>query len=275
MNSRIREPLIWPPNRNETSKETSSDFKRVAFGGVHGADGAADALGSLEHGRRVHQGFDLAGVGIFQALGQGREHRLADRKIAGAGDRHDPLAGLAEDVELAESRNVVEAGIGARVRDHDEAVSHQNSAAIGHSQSPNPPKFVGAKLVANFTGASNPNSPAAACAEWAEAAIERRAGGRRRTTGTASIRFDRTLPTGRSEVGRPFERRSYAARSRLAMPYKSCRPVRGASTRNASSTGTPSAVTSRFVSAAMPTMAIISAYSASVMPLARAPAVCE
>ena len=26
MNSRIREPLIWPPNRNETSKLMSSDF---------------------------------------------------------------------------------------------------------------------------------------------------------------------------------------------------------------------------------------------------------
>ena len=164
----------------EQERDVEGDIFRlqgVAFGGVHGADGAADALGSLKHGRRVHQGFDLAGVGIFQTLGQGREHRLADREIAGAGDRHDPLAGLAEDVELAESRNVVEAGIGARVRDHDQAVPHQNSAAISHSQSPNAPKFVGAKLVANFTGASNPNSPATGCAEWAETAIERRAGG--------------------------------------------------------------------------------------------------
>src|SRR5688572_15643098 len=62
-------------------------------------------------------------------------------------------------MKLAEGRDVVEAGIGAGIRDHDETVPHQNSAAIGHSRSPNAPDFFGARLVANFRGASNPNSP--------------------------------------------------------------------------------------------------------------------
>jgi hypothetical protein len=66
MNSRIREPLIWPPNRNETSKLMSSGLQCHAFGGVHRADRAADALRGLEHGRRVHQGFDVAGVRVLE-----------------------------------------------------------------------------------------------------------------------------------------------------------------------------------------------------------------
>ena len=189
---------------------------------MHGADRAADALGGLEHGRRVHQRLDVAGVGIFQALGQGGEHRLADGEVAGAGDRHDALAGLGEDVQLAEGRDIVEAGIGAGVGDHHQTVPHQDSATIGHFQSPNASAFTGAKLVANFAGASNPRSLRAAC----------------------------------NGAGKAYAQSA-------------------ASTRNASSTGTPSAVTSRLVSAAMPTMAIISRYSASVMPFARALAVCE
>ena len=40
--------------------------------------------------------------------------------------------GSREDVQLAEGRDVVEAGIGARVGDHHQAVAHQDSAAIGH-----------------------------------------------------------------------------------------------------------------------------------------------
>jgi len=71
-------------------------------------------------------------VGVFHPFRQGRQHRLADREIAGAGDRHDALAGLGEDVELAEGRDVVEAGIGAGIGDHDEAVPNQNPATIGH-----------------------------------------------------------------------------------------------------------------------------------------------
>ena len=43
--------------------------------------------------------------------------------------------GSREDVQLAEGRDVVEAGIGARVRDHDQPVAHQDAAAIGHGTS--------------------------------------------------------------------------------------------------------------------------------------------
>src|ERR1039458_791367 len=208
MNSRIREPLIWPPNRNDTSKLMSSDcsatppaartdlggafdeiagrvdheqphpraldlaaeqeryveidvlgLQRDAFGGVDRADRPADALRRLKHGRRVQQRFDVAGVRVFKPLGQGRQYRLADRQIAGAGDRHDALARYAEDMEFAKCRDVVETGIGPCVRDHDQAVPHQYSAAIGHSQSPNSSENIGMKLVANFRGSSNPNSP--------------------------------------------------------------------------------------------------------------------
>ena len=159
MNSRIREPLIWPPNRNETSKETSSDLSAGALGGMDVADRPADALRGLEHGRRVHQGLELAGVGVLEALGQGRQHRLADRQIAGAGDRHDALAGLGEDMQLAEGRDVVEAGIGAGIRDHDETVPHQNSATIGHSRSPNAPEFVGGQTSSQFQGGIQPQFP--------------------------------------------------------------------------------------------------------------------
>ena len=47
-------------------------------------------------------------------------------------------------MQLAEGRDVVEAGIGAGIRNHDEPVPHQNSATIGHSKSPNAPEFFGA-----------------------------------------------------------------------------------------------------------------------------------
>ena len=65
-----------------------------------------------------------------------RAHRLAERQIAGGGERQNALARLGVDVQLAEGGDVVEAGIGARVGDHHQAVAHQNSAAIGHSDRP-------------------------------------------------------------------------------------------------------------------------------------------
>ena len=136
MNSRSRSPLIWPPNRNDTSNLTSAASSAVPSISVKPADGAADALRRLKHGRRVHQRLALAGLGIFDALAQHADHRLAEREIAGGGERHDALAGLFEHVQLAEGRDVVEAGIGAGVGDHDETVAHQDSAAIGHGAAP-------------------------------------------------------------------------------------------------------------------------------------------
>jgi hypothetical protein len=40
-----------------------------------------------------------------------------------------------KDMELAEGRDVVDAGIGAGVGEHDEAVANEDSAAIGHGGS--------------------------------------------------------------------------------------------------------------------------------------------
>jgi len=54
-----------------------SRVERFAFDALHGADGAADALRALEHGRRIQQGLALAGVRIFEALDQSRAHGLA------------------------------------------------------------------------------------------------------------------------------------------------------------------------------------------------------
>ena len=158
MNSRIREPLIWPPNRNETSKLTSSDFSA-----------SPSVAWTLRMARPMRcAAWNMVGAfirvssspvcGIFQPFGQGRQHRLADREIAGAGDRHDALARLAEDVQLAEGRDVVEAGIGAGVGDHHQTVPHQNSAAIGHSRIPT--RHDRAEFLANFGGRLQPQSRA-------------------------------------------------------------------------------------------------------------------
>ena len=65
--------------------------------------------------------------------------------------------------------------------------------------------------------------------------------------------------------GGPFQSPGVRSSGRQELALPSVGP-----TRKASSTATPKAVTRRFVSAAMPTMAINSAYSWSVMPFARA-----
>src|SRR6266849_214863 len=109
MNRRIRAPLIWPPNRNDTSKLTSSDFS--------------------------------AGPSVACTARIARPMRWAAWNMVGAGDRHDALAGLGEDVELAEGRDVVEAGIGAGVGDHNQPVPYQHAATIGHFLSSNRPNY--------------------------------------------------------------------------------------------------------------------------------------
>ena len=106
--------------------------ERRLLGLVHGADGAADALRPLKHRGGVEQRLALAGLVVLDAFLQKAEHGLAERKIAGGGDRHDALARHREGVQLAEDRDVVEPGIGARVRDHDQAFAHEDSAAIRH-----------------------------------------------------------------------------------------------------------------------------------------------
>ena len=46
-------------------------LQRDAFGGVDRADRPADALRRLEHGRRVQERFEVAGVRVFHSLGEG------------------------------------------------------------------------------------------------------------------------------------------------------------------------------------------------------------
>src|SRR6187399_317543 len=94
-------------------------------------------------------------------------------------------------MELAEGRDVVEAGIGAGIRDHDEPVPHQNSATIGHSMSPNRLNS-GGQLVANFREASNPHSPRQVMLPMAKKGPPARAG--------ASTRLDWRIGRG---TGRP------------------------------------------------------------------------
>ena len=74
----------------------------------------------------------LAGFRILDPLGQQRQDGLADRKVAGGGQRDDALARRLEHVQLAEGRDVVDARIGARVGDHDEAIAHEDADTIRH-----------------------------------------------------------------------------------------------------------------------------------------------
>src|ERR1700730_3112670 len=62
-------------------------------------------------------------------------------------------------MELAEGRDVVETGIGPGVRDHDQPVPHQHSAAIGHFRSPN---ASAARITSQFRRGIQPHSGRAA-----------------------------------------------------------------------------------------------------------------
>src|SRR5260370_40517895 len=57
-------------------------------------------------------------------------------------------------MELAKGRDVVEAGIGPGVGDHDQPLAHQHSATIGHFRIPEVSRQ--RELVANFARRSNP-----------------------------------------------------------------------------------------------------------------------
>src|SRR5262249_4463787 len=114
--------------------------ERIALEIMEIADGATHALRRLEHGGRVHEGLGFAGLGVLPTLAQDADDRLADRQIASRGDRHDALAGLDEEVELAERGDVVDAGVGARVREHHQAVTNEKAAEIGHRTPQRSPK---------------------------------------------------------------------------------------------------------------------------------------
>ncbi len=54
------------------------------------------------------------------------------REIAGRGEGHDALAGTPKTCSLRKVETLSRPGIGAGVGHHDEAVAHQNPAAIRH-----------------------------------------------------------------------------------------------------------------------------------------------
>jgi hypothetical protein len=133
------------PAAGDLAAEKKSDvefhvglFERAAFHVVNHAQRAADALRGLEQGGRIGQPLALAGLGVLDAFVEDAEHGLRQRQIAGGGERHDALARILEDVELAESRDVVETRIGAGVADHHQALTDENAAAIGHRVAPWP-----------------------------------------------------------------------------------------------------------------------------------------
>jgi hypothetical protein len=99
------------------------------------ADGAADELGRLEQAGHRQKRLDHTGFRIFQPLGQQGQDGLARREIAGGRKRDNALAGLLEQMQLAEDRDVVDAGIGARVGDHDETIPHEDADTIRHGGS--------------------------------------------------------------------------------------------------------------------------------------------
>ena len=64
-----------------------------------------------------------------------------------------------EGVELAEGRDVVQAGIGPGVRDHHETVANEDACTIGHYRSPNRPKFFRRATSSQFQGGVQPQFP--------------------------------------------------------------------------------------------------------------------
>jgi hypothetical protein len=99
---------------------------------LHLADGTAHKLRGAEHAGCVFECFKLPGLGVFNTFLQDAEHCLCQGKIARGGQGHGALARHGDNMQLAEGGDVVQPGIGARVRHHHHAVSDQNASAICH-----------------------------------------------------------------------------------------------------------------------------------------------
>ena len=57
--------MIWPDEQERDVEFYVGGFERGAFLLLHLADGGADALRGLEHGRRIEQRFEFLGVGVL------------------------------------------------------------------------------------------------------------------------------------------------------------------------------------------------------------------
>ena len=117
--------------KNETGAELDAEgFKRVGIAQEHLAQGIADMAGGLEEIGHVHQRRSLA-VGPDRFL-QHRDERLRDRQVAGTQEHDGALAGLLEDRHLAEGADLVDAGVGARVGEENDALVEEHADAISH-----------------------------------------------------------------------------------------------------------------------------------------------
>ena len=66
------------------------------------------------------------------ALAQQAEHALGGGQIAGRQQYQQPLAGLFEQLQLAEGGNVIDTGIGARIGCKQQAILQVHGDAISH-----------------------------------------------------------------------------------------------------------------------------------------------
>ena len=60
------------------------------------------------------------------------QSRLRAAQAAGGQNGKNPVAGTFKNVHFSHFVHLVEAGVGARVRDHHHSVAHQDAATIGH-----------------------------------------------------------------------------------------------------------------------------------------------
>ena len=104
----------------------------VAHLGPRKAHRAPDELRGMQHVGRVHDTFHDAALGMLDPVADQIDDALRHREIARGGKHQHALAGPLEEIQLAEGRDVVEPGVGARIGDHHQSIAHQNAATIGH-----------------------------------------------------------------------------------------------------------------------------------------------
>ncbi len=103
--------------------------------GPDGGEHVPHDLGHLEHGGGEHDRGLAGGIGILDRLAQAGEGGLGDREAARGHDDDDAFARVLEGEHLAVGRDVVEARVGAGVREADHAFVQKKPHAVGHARS--------------------------------------------------------------------------------------------------------------------------------------------
>jgi len=101
------------------------------------ADRPADALRRLEHVGRVQQGFDVAGMRVFQPSVRVDSTDWLMARLPALAIAMMRSPGFEKTWSLRKVETLSRPALVRVVRDHDQPVPHQHSAAIGHSQSLN------------------------------------------------------------------------------------------------------------------------------------------